>query len=54
MLSPYDYTSTVALLKPGQWFLAGEESGEWVYAADDSGTEGWIPLVAARRDDSYG
>jgi serine/threonine-protein kinase PknK len=54
MLSPYDYTSTVAVLKPGHWFLAGEENGDWVYAADDDGVEGWIPLVAARRDDAYG
>jgi hypothetical protein len=54
LLSPYDYRSTVAVLKPGQWFLAGEESGEWLYAADDRGAEGWIPLVAARRDDTYG
>jgi serine/threonine-protein kinase PknK len=54
LLSPYDYSSTVTVLKPGHWFLAGEESGEWLYAAGDNGAEGWVPLAAARRDDSYG
>jgi serine/threonine protein kinase len=54
MVSPYDYSSVVAVLKPGQWFLAGEESGEWLYAADDNGAEGWLPVAAARRADTYG
>lgn len=53
-MSPFDYSSTVAVLQPGQWFLAGEENGDWVYAADDDGAEGWSPPAATRRDDTYG
>ncbi|MGQ0804296.1 MAG: Hsp70 family protein [Actinomycetota bacterium] len=51
LVSPYDETQTVGVLQPGQWYLAGEQQDEWVYAADERGAEGWVPLYAVRRDE---
>jgi len=52
LVSPYDYTRTVGALVPGQWYLAGEEQGGWVYAADEHGREGWVARAALRRYES--
>jgi molecular chaperone DnaK len=49
VVSPYDYAQTVGVLQPGRWYLAGEEHGDWVYAADEYGAEGWVSLYAVRR-----
>jgi hypothetical protein len=49
LVSPYDYSRTVGVLQPGQWYLAGEEHAGWVYAADEHGREGWVPCTGVRR-----
>jgi hypothetical protein len=51
LVSPHDHSLTVGVLHPGQWYIAGEQSGEWVYVADERGTEGWVPASAVRRYD---
>jgi serine/threonine protein kinase len=51
LVSPHDHSRTVGELQPGQWYVAGEQSGDWVYVADEHGTEGWIPTSAVRRYD---
>jgi molecular chaperone DnaK (HSP70) len=49
LVSPYDYSRTVGVLQPGQWYLAGEQHAGWVYAADEHGREGWVPCTGVRR-----
>jgi molecular chaperone DnaK (HSP70) len=48
LLSPFDYVQVVGVIEPGRWYLAGEQHGEWVYAADEHGAEGWLPAYAVR------
>jgi molecular chaperone DnaK (HSP70) len=49
LVSPYDYSRTVGMLQPGQWYLAGEQHSGWVYVADEHGREGWVPCSGVRR-----
>jgi len=49
LVSPYDSGQVAGVLQPGQWYLAGEEAGGWVYAADERGAEGWVPGTSVRR-----
>lgn len=39
----------VAMLQPGQWYLAREQQGGWVSTALEGGGEGWIELVRVHR-----
>ena len=49
LISPYDENRTVGTLRPGEWYLAGDEVDDWVYAVDDRGAEGWVDGSAVRR-----
>jgi molecular chaperone DnaK (HSP70) len=42
----------IGVLQPGEWYLAGEEADDWVYAVDQNGVEGWVARAAVRRYDS--
>ena len=37
-----DHTSTVAELKPGNWYLAKRTVGGWAHVVADEGIEGWV------------
>jgi serine/threonine-protein kinase PknK len=52
LVSGYDYSQIVSVLQPGQWYLAGEQGPDWVYAADGNGAEGWVPTDAVRHYES--
>lgn len=41
--------TVLATLQPGNWYRGLEEAGEWVRAADDNGTEGWLGANVVRR-----
>ena len=49
LVSPYDHSRTVGMLRPGLWYLAGEQHAGWVYVADEHGREGWVPCDGVRR-----
>ncbi len=42
-------TRVVAVLQPGNWYLARREAGEWVHVAADETVEGWAPRSSIHR-----
>jgi molecular chaperone DnaK len=51
LISPYDETKAVGVLRPGTWYLAGEQVDDWLYAIDEHGVEGWVDGLAVRRQE---
>lgn len=43
-------SQVLGTLRPGVWYLAVRQDGDWVKALDDRGTQGWVRVGAVRRD----
>lgn len=44
-----DHTRTVAVLQPGNWYLAKRQAGGWVQVVVGGGVEGWVPQTAIHK-----
>jgi hypothetical protein len=49
LLDLHEPTRVIALLRPGTWYLAQRDAGEWVHVAADDGIEGWAPRGSVHR-----
>jgi hypothetical protein len=49
LLDLYEPTRVIAVLRPGTWYLAQRDAGEWVHVAADEGIEGWAPRGGIHR-----
>jgi hypothetical protein len=49
LLDLYEPTRVIAVLRPGTWYLAQRDAGEWVHVTADEGIEGWAPRSSVHR-----
>jgi hypothetical protein len=49
LLDLHEPTRVIAVLRPGTWYLAQRDAGEWVHVAADEGIEGWVPRSSVHR-----
>lgn len=47
-----DHGRVIARLRPGVWYLARREAGQWLHVSTGDGTEGWVARESVHRPES--